>query len=52
MVLIMLDNMRKYEIYRFRPLAGIMVLIFSQCVEQGDDDTSGFRPLAGIMVLI
>ena len=36
---------------RFRPLAGIMVLI-GKVGNLPTDETSRFRPLAGIMVLI
>ena len=36
----------------FRPLAGIMVLIYLVRVLLAKDDDSNFRPLAGIMVLI
>ena len=41
----------KTTFYRFRPLAGIMVLISNQ--KWPDEKGAGkFRPLAGIMVLI
>ena len=38
--------------YSFRPLAGIMVLIYKDWEEDKKFLKEGFRPLAGIMVLI
>ena len=38
--------------YRFRPLAGIMVLIEFNELHEGMTPMESFRPLAGIMVLI
>ena len=37
---------------RFRPLAGIMVLILFHCLLTYSRHLSSFRPLTGIMVLI